>query len=93
LDSSPEDIAAITGEDYVKPMSKGFPSVDTHNALLFQFTVSEVHGYKETGLRNVIDVIKRIDMEFTFELYLAVSPFVHDSVGSLAISKRKLKKI
>jgi len=95
----PEDVKGFN-ESYIKPMSKGFASVDsfyydlsTHKVRLFQFTVSSVHGYKASGLRLVVDIMKKIDKDCIFELYLVVPPFVYDSVVLQTISNTTKKEI
>jgi len=42
--------------------------------------VSEDHGYKTNGLRNIMNVLKKADPECSFALYLVVPTIIYDSV-------------
>jgi len=42
--------------------------------------VSEDHGYKTNGLRNITNVLKKADPECSFALYLVVPTIIYDSV-------------
>jgi len=47
----------------------------------FQFTVSANHGYKTSGVKTAMDVLKKIDGEVSFALYLVVPRQIFDDVN------------
>jgi len=48
---------------------------------MFQFTVSEKHGYNIKGLLDVINTFKAFDNRCSFSLYLVVPSSVYEDVG------------